>query len=310
MLAPFLTVFSVFIAFPLLHSLLLSAQQTFGPAHARFVGADNYRFLLADPLFWKAVRNTTVFALASVFIQLPLSLALAMLLNRPDIRCRALLRLAFFSPALVGTVFVALIFAILFDKRTGLVNVAMHYVTAPVSRIAEWVGGATGGPDVAARWAEAARWDLEFAWLQDHIMPALILASLWMWVGFNMVYFLAALQNVPKELVEASTVDGAGPWRRFTSVVVPAIRPVAGFVVLMSVIGSFQLFELPWILLNNTGGPDNRGLTVVTYLYQTGFESGDLGYASAIGWVLALLLVGCAIAQRLFARTSGAEEGA
>lgn len=300
MLAPFLIVFGVFIGYPLVQSLVLSAQQTFGPANARFVGTANYRFLLADPLFWKALRNTTVFALASVFIQLPLSLGLALLLNRPEVRCRALFRLAFFSPALVGTVFVAVIFAVLFDKRTGLINVALHHLTAPLAAGAERLGAWTGGDGAA--WASAVRWNLDFAWLQDHIMPALVLASLWMWAGFNMVYFLAALQNVPRELLEASTVDGAGPWRRFTSVVLPAIRPVAGFVVLMSVIGSFQLFELPWILLNNTGGPDNRGLTVVTYLYQTGFESGDLGYASAIGWVLALVLVVCAGAQRLLAR--------
>lgn len=281
MLAPFLCVFALFIAYPLLNSLVLSTQQTYGPGSVRSVGLDNYRALLADPLFWKALRNTTVFALASVFLQLPLSLVLALLLNRPDVRCRGLFRLAFFAPALVGTVFVGMIFAVLFDKRTGLINAALHYATSPLGRF---------------------RWDLDFAWLQDHIMPALVLASLWMWVGFNMVYFLAALQNVPRELVEASRVDGAGPWRRFTAVVVPAIRPVAGFVVLMSIVGSFQLFELPWILLNNTGGPENRGLTVVTYLYQAGFESGDLGYASAIGWVLAVLLILCALGQRLLAR--------
>jgi ABC-type sugar transport system permease subunit len=285
MLAPFLLVFGVFIAYPLVNSLVLSTQQTFGPGTVRSVGLANYRALLADPLFWTALRNTTVFALASVFLQLPLSLALALLLNRPDVRARALFRLVFFSPALVGTVFVGMIFAVLFDKRTGLINVALHYATAPLGKL---------------------RWDLDYAWLQDHIMPALVLASLWMWVGFNMVYFLAALQNVPRELVEASRVDGAGPWRRFTAVTMPAIRPVTGFVVLMSVVGSFQLFELPWILLNNTGGPENRGLTVVTYLYQSGFESGDLGYASAIGWALAVLLVLCALAQRLLARTEEA----
>ncbi len=161
-----------------------------------------------------------------------------------------------------------MMFAVLFDKRTGLINVALNSVTGVFADAAGW---------------DAIRWDLNFAWLQEHVMPALIIASLWMWVGFNMVYFLAALQNVSRELTEAATVDGAGAWRRFASIVLPAIRPVAGFVVLLSIIGSLQLFELPWILLNNSGGPDNRGLTVMSYLYQTGFESGDLGYASAIG---------------------------
>jgi ABC-type sugar transport system permease subunit len=123
-----------------------------------------------------------------------------------------------------------------------------------------------------------------------------------MWVGFNMIYFLAALQNVSKDLSEAATLDGAGPFRRFVSVIVPAIRPIAGFVVLLSVIGSFQLFELPWILLNNAGGPDNSGLTIMSYLYQMGFESGDLGYASAIGWILAVVLIGCAAVNRFTSR--------
>ena len=91
--------------------------------------------------------------------------------------------------------------------------------------------------------------------------------------------------------------DGAGVARRFFAVTVPAITPVGGFVVLLSVIGSLQLFELPYILLNETGGPDNRGLTIVTYLYQSGFEIGDLGYASAIGWVLALMLAACTLGQ-------------
>jgi len=303
MLTPFLLVFLVFTAYPLAQSLVLSSNQTFGPGTQQYVGLANYRAIWADPLFWKALRNTTVYTLGSVFIQLPLALGLALLLNRPNLRGRAALRLIFFSPSLVGMVFVAMMFAVMFDKRKGLINVALHHVTSVlaggVERVGSWIGS---DPTATENLARSLRWDLDFAWLQVHVMPSLIVASLWMWVGFNMVYFLAALQNVPRDLTEAATIDGAGPWRRFVSVIVPSIRSVGGFVVLLSVIGSFQLFELPWILLNNTGGPDNRGLTVMSYLYQTGFESGDLGYASAIGWVMALVLIGCAGLQRLLAR--------
>jgi ABC-type sugar transport system permease subunit len=113
-----------------------------------------------------------------------------------------------------------------------------------------------------------------------------------------MVYFLAALQNVDHDLMDAAQVDGAGPWSRFLHIILPAIRPVAGFVVLVSAIASFQLFELPYLLFDNTAGPDNQALTVVMYLFQTGFSNGDLGYASAIGWVLALILVSLALIQR------------
>ena len=160
-------------------------------------------------------------------------------------------------------------------KNTGLLNVWLN----------SWIG-----------------FDLEFPWMERHVMTGLIVAGMWMYVGFNMVYFLAALQNVDRSIEEAALVDGAGPWQRFRHVTVPAIRPVAGFVVLLSIIGSFQLFELPFVLLNNTAGPDNRGLTVVMYLYQTGFEVGDLGYASAIGWSLAILLMILAVGLRLVLR--------
>jgi ABC-type sugar transport system permease subunit len=274
-LAPFLVLFAVFTAYPLGRAVPLAFEQTYGPGASRFVGLENFRALFADPLFWRALWNTVVYVLTSVFIQLPLSLLCAMLLNRPGLRGRAVYRLVFFSPALVGVVFVAMIFGVIFEKRTGLLNQALH---------------------------AAVGWSLDFPWLQAYVMPSLVIATLWQYMGFNMIYFLAALQNVPRDLVEAAELDGAGPVRRFLAVTWPAVRPVATFVVLLSVIGSFQLFELPYVLLNASAGPDNRGLTVVMYLYQRGFEAGDLGYASAIGWVLAVVLVGCAALQRRLAR--------
>ena len=271
LLAPFLLVFGVFVLYPLVQSVVLASQQTFGPSATRFVGLANFRFLLADPLFHRAVWNTLVYTASSVTIQLPLALGLALLLNRADLRGRSFYRLAFFSPQLVGLAFLAIMSSVIFQKRTGLLNQALH--------------ATVGVP-------------LDFPWLDQHVMWTLIIATLWMYVGFNMVYFLAALQNVDRAQVEAAVLDGAGPFRRFVAVTLPAIKPVAGFVVLLSVIGSLQLFELPYLLLNG-GGPDNKGLTIVTYLYQTGFELGDLGYASAIGWVLALMLIGATIVQRL-----------
>jgi ABC-type sugar transport system permease subunit len=132
-------------------------------------------------------------------------------------------------------------------------------------------------------------------------MSALVIASLWMSVGFNMIYFLAALQSVDSECLEAADIDGASGWQKFLYVILPAIAPVTRFVTLLALIGSFQLFELPFILLNGPG-PENRGLTVVMYLYQYGFEVGDLGYASAIGWTLALVLAGLTVVQRLLSR--------
>jgi len=274
-LTPYLLSTVVFLLWPLAISFDLSFKQTFGPGHAEWIGWDNFRFLLSDPLFWKAATNTAIYAACSVCIQLPLSLCLALLLNRPRLWAKGFLRLVFFSPSLVGLVFVGVLFSMLFEKRTGLLN----------RLLVVFVPG----------------FNIDFAWLESYVMVSLVLASLWLYVGFNMVYFLAALQNVPNELVEAAMLDGASAWQRFRHVVLPEILPVASFVVLLSLIGSFQLFELPFILLNGAG-PDNQGLTIVMYLYSTGFVTGDLGYASAIGWVLSLVLMMFAAGQRWLVR--------
>lgn len=271
-LAPFIGLFSTFTIWPLIQSLVLSMQQTYGPGTAQWVGLQNFKFLLTDPLFWKATGNTLRFTLGSLFIQLPVALMLALLLNHPKLRGRGFFRLIFFAPSLVGLPFVAMLFAPIFEKRTGLLNVILHNLYSG--------------------------WDPEFAWTQNYIMSALIIAALWMYAGFNMVYFLAALQNVSRDLLEAAEIDGANVWQRFVHVTLPEIMPIAGFITLLSVIGSFQLFELSFIMLNNSPGPDNRGLTIVMYLYQTGFQTGDLGYASAIGWVLAIMLITIALIQR------------
>jgi ABC-type sugar transport system permease subunit len=274
-LGPFLVIFGAFTAYPLIRALVLISAQTYGPGHSQFVGLQNVRSLMHDPLFWEAMRNTVVFTLGSVFIQLPLALMLAILLERARLPGRNFFRVILFAPSLVGVAFAAMIFMIVFEKRTGLLNVVLHRTIGL---------------------------NLDFPWLQEYIMPALILAALWMYTGFNMVFFSAALKNVRQDLVESATLDGAGAWSRFRHVVVPAIRPVAAYVVLLSVVGSFQLFELPYLMLNGTGGPGNRGLTVVMYMYQAGFESGDLGYASTIGWALSLVLIACAALQRWSAR--------
>ncbi|MDF3130143.1 sugar ABC transporter permease [Kiritimatiellaeota bacterium B1221] len=274
-IAPFLIIFSVFMVYPLLNSISLSAFQSYGPQFSTFVGLDNFKNVFQDPDFWTAVKNTLIYSCASVMIQLPLALGLAMLLNRPDVKAKGFFRLIFFSPALVGLVFVAILFGLLLGARDGLVNETLRHVI----------------PGFPA----------EFFWLQRYVMPALILASLWIYVGFNMVYFLAALQSINRDQIEAAMIDGANALQRFVHVILPAIKPVAGFVVLLSIIGSLQLFELPFILLGGAG-PENRGLTLVMYLYQNGFEQNDLGYASAIGWILAIFLMGIAIVHRRLTR--------
>lgn len=279
--SPFLILFATFGVYPIVKSLMLSFYVTNGPKSAVFVGLQNFWFLLSDPDFHTAAKNTAIFAFWSVFLQLPLSLGLALLLNSIWVKGRELLRLAFFSPNLLGQVFVGVLFSVLFIPQYGLVNRFLHAIAAI---------------------------PLDTKWLADPslVMPALVLTSLWMYVGFNMIYFLAALQAVDKDLYEAATVDGANAWHQFWAVTLPGIKPVAVFVLVMSTIGSFQLFELPYIMLNNSSGPDQAGLTIVMYLFQTGFVTGDLGYASTVGWVLALGVLMISLFQM---RVTGAWKG-
>ena len=284
LLAPYLAVTGVFTLYPLFNAAKLAFYQTNGPASRAFVGIDNFRFLLSDPIFYRALVNTCVFALCSVFIQLPLSLGLSLLLNSGNHRWKSFFRLVLFAPNLVGQIFVGILFGVLFTPRYGLINRFTHALTG---------------------------WGLERNWLGEPalVMPAIVLTALWVYVGFNMIYFLAALQGVDKNLEEAARIDGANRVQVFWHVTLPAIRPVVVFVVITSIIGSFQLFELPLALLplSNGRGPDNAGLTVVGYLYDVGFNNGDFGLGSAVGWVVALVI---ALASALQLRLTGAGEEA
>lgn len=255
--APFFALFGVFMVYPLFDSIRLSTYSVRGMRNQTFVGLENIERLIADPLFWTALWNTAYFALGSLLLQLPVALALALLLSNARLKGRNLFRLSFFSPVLISGVFIAVIFYLLYDRRYGLVNQVIGF---------------------------------EIQWLQDPdlVMPALVLAGVWRWAGFNMVYFLAGLQSIRQELYEAAAVDGAGPWQSFIHVTIPALKPVIAFVVITSMIGSFQLFDLPYVLTE--GGPGNASMTMVMYLYKHGFEFINLGYAATIGWALAVII--------------------
>jgi len=269
---PFVLLFVVFLLYPIWRSIVLSFYKSAGPRKEIYVGLGNYAFLLKDRLFWLAVANTAMFTLLSLLIQIPASLGLALILNNKRVKLRGVFRFAFFTTHVVGSVFLAVLFAMLLAPRAGLVNRALGlFVGHPVE--VNWLGE----PNL--------------------VMPALLLASLWVSVGFGMIYFLAALQAVEKELYEAAEVDGAGKWAQFRHVTLPGIKPVMIFIILIGTIGGFQLFELPYVLFQGGAGPKQRGLTIVMYLYQHGFESGNLGYAAAIGWVLLLLILAVAIVQ-------------
>jgi ABC-type sugar transport system permease subunit len=277
-LLPFVITFCIFSVYPYIKSLSYSLYATSGPKDSAFVGLKNYQFLFSDPDFWTAVKNTGIYALGTIVLQLPIALGLALLLSQPWVRGIKLWRLAVFSPNLMGQVFVGVLFGVLLQPKFGLVNIGL----------AKFLGEA---------------W-LDKKWLGDPllVMPALVGVSVWMYAGYNMIYFLAALQAVDKDLHEAALVDGANAWHRFLAVTLPAIMPVVTFVLVTATIGSFQLYELPQSLLGG-GGPGNRGLTIIMYLFNNGLLPGDLGYASAVGWTLAVML---ALVSLIQVRLTGA----
>jgi ABC-type sugar transport system permease subunit len=271
--SPFVILFLAFMLYPLGWSILLSFFQTASArGRQKFVGLENYQFLLGDWLFWGAVANTAAYTLGLVLVQIPLSLGLALVLNDRRVKLRGFFRFAFFATYLVGNVFVAVLFSLLLSPRAGLMNRAL--------------GAFAGHP-------------LDINWLGDPdlAMPSVLLAALWLSVGYGMIYFLAALQTVDRELYESAEIDGAGGWSQFWNVTIPGIRPVLVFMLLVVTIGGFQLFELPFVIFESTAGPSSRALTIVMYLWQSGWEAGNLGYAAAIGWVLVLLILGVAMVQ-------------
>ncbi|MGW3042336.1 carbohydrate ABC transporter permease [Kitasatospora sp. NPDC001159] len=260
LLAPALLTFGVFKAYPVVDSLLLSFTTGSGTA-TRAAGLANYRRLLDDPLFWTALRNTGEILVVQVPLMLGLALLMAVGINSALVRWRAVWRLGVFMPAVTGLVATGVMFAFLLRTDDGAVN---------------WLLDAGGLPTVD--WLGQPFW----------ARMSVVLVLTWHYTGYNAVIYLAGLQSIPRELYEAAMVDGAGPVRRFTAITVPALRPVLLFTVVLSTIGTLQLFDEPYVLTG--GGPDNASLTVSMYLYQNGFRYFDFGYASAIAYALTLLV--------------------
>ena len=267
-IAPFFVLFAIFMVYPLISSLVMGFYEMRGFKSRIFVGFENFTDLFQDPIFWKSLLNTTYFALGTLLLQLPIALLLAILLNAKFVKGKNFLRLAFFTPILVAGVFVAIIFNLIYDQRAGLIN------------------------------NEFLLFGKEIGWLSDqrYVMLAVILTGVWQWAGFNMIFFLAGLQGIRQELYEAAAVDGANWWQSFIHITLPSLRPVIAFVVVVSMIGSFQLFDLPYILTNG-GEPADAGTTIVMYLYKNGFQFMRLGYAATIGWVLFIIIAIISIAQ-------------
>ncbi|MEV2191548.1 sugar ABC transporter permease [Streptomyces phaeochromogenes] len=273
-IAPFYVLYVLFMLVPVLVSLWLSLTEWVGLGTPQWVGLRNYRLLATDVSFHRALGNTGVFVMTAVFVVVPLALLIAQALNTRGLRVRDLWRTAYFVPIVVSPIIVALIFGLIFDRQFGLLNSVLRALFG------------TGGVD----------------WLGDPDLAkvSIGLVMLWRWTGYLTVLFLAGLQAVPKELYEAAALDGAGRIRTFTTVTLPALKPVTAFVVVTSFIGAAQIFEEPYLLTG--GGPAESTLSVTMFIYRAAFQRQQFGYAAAAAVVLFVLVFGL---SQLFNRLLG-----
>ena len=294
MLSPFAVLFGVFGVFPLMFSLYLAFQTwepTNGLASMSFVGLDNFAFALTDAWFWKSLGNTGWLALASGVPQHLVAIPLAVFIHSSFKRSRDGVVAAYFLPYITSTVAIAIMFSSLFSTDFGLVNLALAALREvpllgalmPVEPI-DWLGR------------------------PENIKPAISMIVFWRYVGFNVVLYLAALQTIPKDIYEAATMDGAGRWQQFRFVTLPSLKPMIYFGVTLSVIGGLQLFEEPFILTGGRGGSDQAGMTTGIYLYRMAFDFNDFGAASAMSWLMFLVVAALTwLTNRAFRpRTPGA----
>ncbi len=259
-LSPWLVGFSVFTLVPVVLSLYYSLCDYSLLQPPLYVGLNNYRDLMADPIFWKALVNTFYYALMALPAGMLVSLGLALLLNA-DIRGQAIYRTIIFLPSLVPAVASAMLWLWLFNAKLGLINTMLG-----------WVG--IEGPG----WLTTPEW----------AMPALAFMSLW-GVGHTVVIYLAGLQDVPRELQEAAEIDGARAWHRLWRVTIPMISPVIFFNLVMAIIGTLQVFSSPYIMTG--GGPTRATYFFTMYLYDNAFTYLKMGYASAMAWVQLLIIL-------------------
>jgi multiple sugar transport system permease protein len=265
--SPWIIHFLVFIAYPIVLSFYYSLcdYDTLSPPH--WVGFENYRWLFTqDPLFWRSLANTFYMVLFGLPLNMGVSLGLAFLLNQ-KLRGMAFYRTVFYLPSIVPVVATSILWLWLLNPEIGLINTGL-------SRIGLRGPGWLIDPD----WAK----------------PALILMGLWS-AGGGMIIYLAGLQDVPRSLYEAAALDGAGAWARFRNVTLPFLSPILLFNLIMGLIGSFQYFTQVYVMTNGSGGPQDATLFYALRLFRSAFIDFNMGYASAMAWVLFGITLACAL---------------
>lgn len=261
-LTPFMAVFLVFRIWPLIQAVEMSFQDVQGIENNDWVGLENYQAIFENPLFSTALINTFVYTIMTLIILIPIPLVLAALLDRGRTYRPLAWRVGLFIPALASLVVVSFLFRIILGEN-GLLNSALSTLGLPPQ-----------------------------AWLTSASLaiPSLLIIAVWRWVGINMLYFNSGLVNIARELYEAAAIDGARGTQMFWHITVPLMRPTIIFVLIISVIGGFQLFVEPFLLWSGGNSPQSGGLSMGLLIYRTAFTSFKFGDAAAMGVVLAIII--------------------
>lgn len=260
-ISPWIAGFLIFTAGPIVASLFFSFCNYDVVTPPDWIGIQNYKRLLSDPLFWQSLKVTSYFSLASVPLGIALSLIIAILLNQ-NIKGLTWFRTIYYMPSVISGVAVALLWMWIFNPEFGVLNFLL------------WKLFHIQGP----------------AWLmsEEWVIPALIIMSLW-GIGGDIVIYLAGLQGIPTELYEAAEIDGANSFNKFLNITIPMMSPVLLFTLIMGIINSFQVFTQAYVMTR--GGPHYASLFYVLYIYQNAFQFFSMGYASALSWILFLIIL-------------------
>lgn len=256
---PFFIIFIVFMLYPILYSLVLSFSQ-WKSSKITLIGFANYENLLTNPLFWKSLANTGEILVIQVPVMLVLATVIAVFINSDLIKFRSVFRLGFFLPVLIDLVTYSLVFSLLFNENYGFINQVL---------------GVFGGH---IDWRNDAFW-----------AKIMVIATVtWRWTGYNSMIILSGLQAIPKDLYESASIDGAGRFVSFVKITAPMLKPILLFCMILSTIGTLQLFVEPYVLTR--GGPNNETITAMYYLYQTAFGTFNFGLASAGAYLVTILI--------------------
>lgn len=243
----------------------------------KFIGLNNFRELFSDPIFIHALKNTSIYMVACVVLQLVVGLGLAMIVTRIWLRGKVFFRTVYFLPVVLSMVTVAIVWQWVFDSKVGLINLVLNNI------------GIASQP-----WLKSAQ----------QALLAVIIISVWKFSGYNVVILTAAIQNIPIEYYEAASVDGSTGWTDFWYITIPLLRPTILFITITSAIGSFQVFDSVYVITQGMGGPNFSTMTLLVYLYKHAFDGMRFGYGSAVSVIMFLILLVLTFTQLRIGRSS------